>query len=32
LPLPLALGFVGAVPLTWLNRRLWVRRAARRKP
>jgi signal peptidase I len=28
-PLPLALGFAGAVPLTWLNRRLWLRRPHR---
>jgi signal peptidase I len=30
-PLPLALGFAGAVPLTWLNRRLRLHRAARRE-
>ncbi len=30
-PLPLALGFAGAVPLTWLNRLLWLRRSARRR-
>jgi signal peptidase I len=29
-PLPLALGFVGAVPITWLQRRARTRRRARR--
>jgi signal peptidase I len=29
-PLPLALGFVGAVPITWLQRRVRVRRRNRR--
>jgi signal peptidase I len=30
-PLPLALGFAGAVPLTWLQRRVRVRRRNRRR-
>ena len=30
-PVPLALGFIGAVPLTWLQRRVRVRRSIRRR-
>jgi signal peptidase I len=29
-PLPLALGFVGAVPITWLQRRVRLRRKVKR--
>jgi hypothetical protein len=30
--LPLALGFIGAVPLTWLQRTIRLRRKTRRNP